>query len=80
MAVGKPTFLQAKTYNSQVFVWSPGSDNKKVNPKNENKRPYFCNATYRSQGQDWVTSWTYDLLVVNYIQERSAYVECGYAE
>lgn len=78
MSLGKKVFTQ-KTYGAQLYKWSPPS-NDIAKSNNNSKKPYFCNATPFSQGQDWITTYAYDLIVVNSQQEKIAYVECGYVE
>jgi len=76
MGLGKKVFT-LKTFGAELYKWSPMDADK---PKTNNKKPFFCNATPNSQGQDWITSYTYELKVVNGIQERIAYVACDYVE
>jgi len=81
MGLGKQVFT-SKTYGAQLYKWSPLPNdraNTKANTIN-NKRPFYCSAIPGSQGQDWVTTYCYDLIVVNAQQEHSAYVECDYVE
>ena len=67
-----------KTYGAKLYKWSPIPFEYKRIPSR--KRPYFCNATPYSQGQDWISSYSFNIVVVNYKQERSAYVACDYVE
>lgn len=77
MAFGKPTFT-LKTYGAQLYSWSPESSTKKVV---KSQKPFYCNASAGSQGQDWVTSYVYNISVTpNGQQERLAYVACDYVE
>jgi hypothetical protein len=77
MALGKPIFT-LKTYGAQLYKWSPESSDKKVV---KTQRPFYCNATANSQGQDWITTYVYDIVVsANGEQQKSAYVACGYVE
>ena len=73
-----------KGYQAQMYKWSPGSQNltkvNKNNHKNNGGKPFYCNATAGSQGQDWITTYVYDLTVVNSIQQHDAYVECDYVQ
>lgn len=78
MGLGKKVFTQ-KTYGAQLYKWSPIPSDK-ATLKN-GQRPYYCSATPGSQGQDWVTTYSYNLQVSpSGQQERIAYVECDYVE
>ena len=78
MAFGKPTFT-LKTYGAQLYKWSPETSTTKKTVRAE--KPFYCNATAGSQGQDWVTSYSYNIAVSPVgQQERLAYVACDYVE
>lgn len=42
--------------------------------------PITCTATPFSQGYDNIVKYAYNMVLVNGIQQRRAYVECGYFE
>jgi hypothetical protein len=75
--MGKKVFT-LKTFGAKLYTWSPsediGSQIKRA------KKPYYCDASPNSQGQDWVTTYVYNIAVVNGEQQRIAYVECDYVE
>lgn len=76
MGVEKRVFVR-KSSGANLYKWSPNPNN--VDKKGPaNKRPYFCSAIPNSQGEDWVTTYTYDLTLINFVQHRIAYVECDY--
>ena len=78
--VPKKKVFVLKTYGAELYKWSPIPTNI-IKKKNMNKiRPSFCSATTNSDGQDWTTNYVYDIRVVKYKQQRSAYVECDYVE
>ncbi len=80
MALGKKVFT-IKSYGAQLYKWSPIQNDKiKSNNRGGNVKPFFCTAIAGSQGQDWVTTYTYDLVVVDNQQEHKAYVSCDYVE
>lgn len=84
MSLGKKVFAQ-KGVGSNLYLWSPQPNNfsnKKTssNGGGGNSKPFYCNATAGSQGQDWVTTYTYNLEVVDYQQAHFAYVECDYVQ
>ena len=74
-------FVQ-KTYQAQMYKWTPNCPDFSQTTRDQVKsgKPYFCTATAGSQGQDWTTSYVYDLVVVNSQQEHLAYVECDYVQ
>jgi len=79
MSLGKKVFTQ-KTYGSNLYKWSPlPNDNTKAKERG-GKRPFYCNAIPYSQGQDWITTYSYNIAVVDGEQEKLAYVECDYVE
>lgn len=78
MGLNKQTFL-LKTYGANKYKWSPESNDK---PKHLHiDRPFYCNAISGSQGQDWITTYSYTInITTDGIKEKLAYVECGYVE
>lgn len=68
-----------KTYGAQLYKWSPTPTDTERH-QNGSKKPFYCNATTGSQGEDWVVGYTYNLVVINGQQHRFAYVECGYVK
>jgi hypothetical protein len=42
--------------------------------------PITCTATPYSQGYDNTVKYAYNMVLVNGVQQRKAYVECGYFE
>ena len=78
MAIQKKVFT-AKTYGAQLYKWSPIPSDKKVSRGTE--KPSFCNASPNSQGQDWITTYVYNISVAPQgEQQRLAYVACDYVE
>ena len=69
-----------KTYGSSLYKWSPIPTNIVKKKVSEKVRPFFCNATPGSDGQDWNTTYVYNIRTVKYRQQRSAYVECDYVQ
>jgi hypothetical protein len=69
-----------KQYTPDLYRWTPPCNQKKVKISgNAARMPiYGCTAIAGTQGQDWVTTYTYDILIVDYQQERSAYMACDY--
>lgn len=76
--MGKQVFT-SKTYGAQLYKWSPESNQKKV--VKPNSKPFYCNAIPFSQGQDWITSYVYDITITDKgEQQKIAYVACDYVE
>ena len=71
----------SKSYEADLYRWSPACNQikKKITEKGI-VNPYYCSATAGSQGQDWISTYVYTLVVVNHQQQRLAYVECGYVQ
>ncbi len=67
-----------KPYDKFLYKWSPDDDIKKNPNKIDGIRPYFCNAQPRSQGEDWITTYVYEIVNTNGKIKRIAYVECDY--
>ena len=81
MAIVKKVFVQ-KSVGGQLYKWSPQPNNfgKKPIGGNNNEKPFYCNAVAGSNGQDWITTYVYNLEVVNNEQAHFAYVECDYIQ
>ena len=77
MALGKKIFLQ-KSVGGLLYKWSPNPID--LTKKPSQGRPFYCDASAGSQGQDWVVTYMYNLEVVNFEQAHFAYVECDYIE
>lgn len=78
MSVGKKTFT-LKTHGAKLYKWSPIPFDKSIIGK-DNQRPFYCNATAGSQGQDWVTTYSYEIVVIDGLVAHLAYVACDYVE
>ena len=77
MAIEKKVFTQ-KTYGAQIYKWSPSSSDRKVV---RTSKPFYCNATGGSQGQDWISTYSYNIVITpNGEQQKLAYVECDYVQ
>ena len=81
MALGGKVFT-AKGYGVNLYKWSPQSSDKKggarISKAGKFQKPYFCNALPGSQGEDWITTYTYNIVILNGLQQRIAYVACDY--
>ena len=80
MALGKPVFTRKNgtQKGGRLYKWSPiPADNKAKGPDGGGRK-YYCTAVAGSQGEDWKTTYSYVITVVNGIQKRIAYVACDY--
>ena len=81
MGLNKNKTYTRKPYNSRLYKWSPQSTDKKNNNRGPNNTKFYCSAIAGSQGEDWVTTYVYDLVVdIKGIQHKYAYVECDYVK
>lgn len=80
MGLGKKVFVRknGSQKGGRLYKWSPIPADKKNNKKTV--RTYYCDATPHSQGQDWIVTYVYQIVVVDGIQQRIAYVACNYVE
>ena len=82
MSLGSKVFIR-KGVGPNLYKWSPQPTNfQKTNKEGGRReyRPYFCNATPNSQGEDWINTYCYNIVLVNSQQTRVAYVACDYVE
>jgi hypothetical protein len=73
-----------KSYQSYQYSWCPDTSEKRGRTNagggmNQQNNKFYCTATPNSQGQDWITTYVYNLAVnPSGVQQRIAYVECDY--
>ena len=69
-----------KTGGFDVYKWAPTANNLGQGKDSDNRvaKPYFCTATAGSQGQDWISTYGYNVVWVNGQEQHLAYVECDY--
>jgi hypothetical protein len=81
MGLGKRVFTRnnGSQKGGSLYKWSPSPTDKRGGRVGQDV-PYYCNATPRSQGEDWFVRYVYDILVVNGTQKRIAYVACDYVQ
>jgi hypothetical protein len=68
---------------TKLYLWSPETDLSVVKGSGIGKGgapKANCNATKGSQGYDNITKYVYELIVVDGIQQKLAYVECDYVQ
>jgi hypothetical protein len=69
-----------KTGGFDVYKWCPSSNNynKTQNNGNNKNNNYFCTATPNSQGFDFITTYSYNVIFINGEMKKLAYVACDY--
>lgn len=72
----------SKGYGVDLYKWSPGCNfNKKQQLNSQNTSPFYCNAVAGGSGQDWINTYSYDIIIDKYSQQqRIPYVECDYVQ
>lgn len=78
-----------KPYDKSLYKWQVQTD---INDKTQAQKklakaglgsqaPFTCNASaFSVNGEDWTVTHVYELVVIDGVQHRYAYVECGYVE
>jgi len=84
MGLGPKVFVRGKRGEraTNLYKWSPDTTNKRK-PGNKAKpvgKRYFCVAPNGSQGNDFISTYSYVVVVINGETHREAYVQCGYVE
>ena len=75
--MAKKTFF-LKTTTQPAYKWSPLPND--FSKKTKVGKPYYCSAAVGSQGEDWISTYCYNITVINGVQSRLAYVACDYVE
>jgi hypothetical protein len=84
MGLGKKVFVRKQGFQKggRLYKWSPDTSERKgkkvsqqtVNPK------YFCTTNIGTQGNDFKTTYSYVIVVLNGQSQRHAYVQCDYVK
>jgi hypothetical protein len=69
-----------KQYDSDLYTWCPLPNDirRQILQFKEIIQPTYCNAIPGSQGQDWITTYDYNITVGSDGVERLAYMACDY--
>lgn len=73
----KKNVFVRKTGGFNVYTWSPIINDFKKQKEGENP-VYFCTATANSQGFDFITTYDYNVIVIDGDVKKLAYVACDY--
>lgn len=83
MGLGKKVFIRKSGANgANLYKWSPETSDKRARRSSGAGRVpnYFCTTPLGSQGNDFIVTYTYNVVVVAGQEERHAYVQCDYVQ
>lgn len=82
MGLGKKVFVRKSGANgANLYKWSPDTSEKKAKKDlGDANGEYFCTTPIGSQGNDFITTYTYNVVVLSGIAYRHAYVQCDYVK
>jgi len=82
MGLGPKVFTRknGNQKGGRLYKWSPIPSDKRATKGSAGQGNYYCNATPRSQGEDWKVTYMYTITVVNGVQHKVAYVACDYVQ
>mgnify|MGYP003624790370 CR=1 FL=1 len=80
MGLGKKVFVRKSGANgADLYKWSPDEFTKKSVSSGVGKN-YFCSTPIGSQGNDYIYTYSYIIVVVGSDLIRSAYFQCDYVK
>ena len=76
MGLGRKVFVRNNQGKNTVklYKWSPGGQEAKVK-KGKSSAKYFCVSPNGSQGNDFISTYSYVIVVLNGVAERHPYVQ-----
>lgn len=88
MGLGPKVFLRKNgtQKGGRLYKWSPDTSNKKNRRKSNQvsgaatNPNYFCVAAAGTQGNDFKTTYSYIVVILDGIAKRHAYVQCDYVQ
>ena len=80
MSIQKRGCCSLKTYGNYIYSWCPDKTKNKPTGIGVGVNKNYCTAIPYSQGEDWVTTYSYNLTTINGKVERLAYVACDYVK
>lgn len=80
--MAKKVFIRKTGGNgAQLYKWSPDDSEKKATKDSgAASSRYFCTTALGTQGNDFITTYTYVVVVINGQSQRTAYVQCDYVK
>lgn len=72
--------LITKPFSYNIYSWcpQPTNYNKTQNSRRNNNSPYFCTAKAGTQGEDNISTYDYNVIIVDGAIKKLAYVACDY--
>lgn len=83
MALGKKIFIRKSGADgANLYKWSPDTSDKKARKSSAigAVSNYFCTTPLGSQGNDFIVTYTYNVVILAGQEERHAYVQCDYVK
>jgi hypothetical protein len=62
----------------KLYKWCPGVQDKRASKSNKPVSNYFCITPNGSQGNDFISTYSYVIVVIAGKAVRTAYVQCDY--
>ena len=80
MGLDKKVFVRKSGANGAgLYKWSPDESVKK-NVRSSSVSNYFCSTPLGSQGNDFINTYSYVIVVVGSDLTRSGYFQCDYVK
>ena len=80
MKHNKKIFTRKPSRGDNLYKWSPDANQITKAKIAKQFNDFFCTAIPGSQGEDRITTYVYDSVIVNGEVKKLAYVECDYVE
>jgi hypothetical protein len=82
MGLGPKVFIGSKRGErpTRLYKWSPDTSVKKKPKASTTGKKYFCVTPNGSQGNDFISNYSYVVVLIDGETHRQAYVQCGYVE
>jgi hypothetical protein len=62
----------------KLYKWCPGPQDKKAAKSSASMGSYYCTTPNGSQGNDFISTYSYVVMVIAGQAVRTAYVQCDY--
>ena len=82
MGLGKKVFVRKNGFQKggRLYKWSPDTSDRKAKKSGQGNvnSKYFCTTALGTQGNDFKSTYSYIIVVLNGQVQRHAYVQCDY--